>query len=102
MENNEIMNENEVYAETDEMNEEGLVIAEAEPRKIGLLDVVIVGSVAYAGCKVIKAGVKGIKKLCGKLFRKKKNEDDAIEDVEYVEVDETEVDPEEVDVVEAD
>lgn len=89
MENNEIMNE--TYVETDEMNEEGLVVAEEEPRKIGLMDVAIVGSVAYVGYKVVKAGVCGVKKLCGKIFgRKKKEEDEVIEDVEYVEIEETE------------
>lgn len=93
MENNEIMNE--VYEETNEMNEEGLVVAEEEPRKVGLLDVAIVGSVAYVGYKVVKAGVKGVKKLCGKIFRRKKHEEEVIEDVEYVEVDETEDEVEE-------
>lgn len=92
MENNEIMNENEFYEGT-EMNGEGLVVAEEESRKIGLLDVAIVGSVAYTGYKVVKAGVKGVKKLCGKIFRKKKKKDDeVIEDVEYVEVDQDEID----------
>lgn len=92
MENNEIMNENEFYEETNEMNGEGLVVADEEHRKIGILDVAIVGSVAYTGYKVVKAGIKGVKKLCGKIFRKKKHDEEAIEDVEYVEVDRDEID----------
>lgn len=92
MENNEIMNENEFYEETNEMNGEGLVVADEEHRKIGILDVAIVGSVAYTGYKVVKAGIKGVKKLCGKIFRKKKRDEEAIEDVEYVEVDQDEID----------
>lgn len=87
MENNEIMDVN--HEEIEEvMTENDLTIVEPEPQaKVCIGDGVIVACVAYTTYKVSMAIGRGCKKVFGKIFRRKKHEEDVIEVDEYEEID---------------